>query len=77
MMWASYRDENGERRQIGTDFRFTFGASDLYNAASLLHFSGNSAAAQAANRFLQNLQVYPAGYFSRFPAQEKHFNAYA
>ncbi|MBD5150236.1 MAG: hypothetical protein HDT18_07700 [Oscillibacter sp.] len=75
--WATYRDENGVRHQVSADFKFQFAASDLYNVASLLHFSGNDATTQGANRFLQNLQVYPTGYFSRFSMQEKAFNTYA
>ena len=36
--------------------------------AALLKFSGQSGKAQeAANQFLKNLQLYPGGYFSRFP----------
>lgn len=41
---------------------------DLKRVSGLLRFSGHSGGAQdAANRFLENLQVYPGGYFSRFP----------
>lgn len=77
MMWAAYLDENGTRHQVSTDFEFQFDASDLHNVASLLHFPGGDTKAQAVNRFLQNLQVYPTGYFSRFPAQQKSLTTYA
>ena len=47
---------------------YDFSKGDLKSAAGLLRFSGRSGEAQdGANRFLKNLQVYPGGYFSRFP----------
>lgn len=76
-MWAAYQDKNGTRHQVSADFKFQFSASDLLNAASLLRFSGSDTATQAANRFLQNLQVYPTGYFSRFPEKETCLTTYA
>ena len=45
-----------------------FSRDDLKNVAGLLKFTGQSGGAQeAVNRFLKNLQIYPGGYFSRFP----------
>lgn len=75
-MWAAYRDEDGVRHQVSVDFQYHFVESDLRNVASLLRFPGDSAAAQSANRFLQNLQVYSPGHFSRFPTKKSGFQAY-
>lgn len=70
--WASYRDAQGNKHVVSTDFFYTATKDDLRNVASLLKFTGGSSAQDAAaNRFLQNLQVYSAGYFSRFPQQKK------
>lgn len=76
-MWAAYRDEDGVRRQVSADFKYTFTKSDLQNVASLLRFSGDSAVAQSANRFLENLQVYPRGHFNRFPTHKNSLATYA
>lgn len=66
--WAAYKDEGGTWRYRTADFTYDFSRDDLKNAAGLLKFSGQSGGAQeAVNRFLQNLQLYPGGYFSRFP----------
>ena len=77
MMWAEYQDKNGTRHRVSADFKFQFSASDLLNAASRLHFSGGDTEAQVANRFLQNFQVYPTGYFSRFPEKKICLTTYA
>lgn len=66
--WAAYKDESGTWQFQSTDFSYDFSKDDLKSMADLLRFSGRPGEAQnAANRFLENLQVYPSGYFSRFP----------
>lgn len=66
--WAAYKDESGAWRRQSADFTYDFSKGDLKSVAGLLRFSGRSGEAQdEANRFLKNLQVYPGGYFSRFP----------
>ena len=66
--WAACRDEGGTWRYQTADVTYDFSKNDLKNVSSLLIFSGQSGGAQeAANRFLKNLQLYPGGYFSRFP----------
>lgn len=75
--WAAYRDAQGNRHIVSTDFFYDYDKSDLRNVATLLKFTnGNSAQDAAVNRFLKNLQAYPAGYFSRFP-QSKGFQCLA
>ena len=65
--WAAYKDEDGVWRHTSKDFIYNFTEADLKNVSSLLKFAGKSGAAEdAVNRFLKNLQVYPAGHFSRF-----------
>lgn len=69
--WAAYKDEDGTWRYESADFTYDFSKGDLKNVAALLKFSGQSDKAQeAVNQFLKNLQVYPGGYFSRFPQYE-------
>lgn len=66
--WAAYRDGQGNRHLVSTDFFYNYDKSDLRNVAALLKFTNGDPAQDAAvNRFLKNLQAYPAGYFSRFP----------
>ena len=66
--WAAYKDEGGTWRYESADFTYDFSKGDLKSVAALLKFSGQSGKAQeAVNQFLKNLQVYPGGYFSRFP----------
>lgn len=66
--WAACKDEGGTWRYESADFTYDFSGDDLKNVAALLKFSGQSGKAQeAANQFLKNLQLYPGGYFSRFP----------
>lgn len=66
--WAAYRDAQGNRHLISTDFTYNFSKDDLRNVAALLNFTqGDSLQDAAVNRFLKNLQVYSRGYFSRFP----------
>jgi len=66
--WAAYKDENGQWQYDSADFTYDFSKADLKNAASLLTFAGKTGDAwEAVSRFMKNLQVYPAGYFSRFP----------
>lgn len=66
--WAAYRDENGRWQYGSVDFKYDFSKSDLKNVADLLRFAGKSGDAwEAAARFMKNLQVYPGGYFGRFP----------
>ena len=75
--WASYRDAQGNKHVVSTDFLYNFSKDDLRNAADLLSFTrGDPARDSAANRFLNNLQVYSQGYFSRFP-QIKRFHCRA
>lgn len=64
--WAAYTDALGRLCKVSADIIFKGTAEDLYNAASLLQFSGGSGQADAANRFLQNLQLYSRGYFSLY-----------
>ena len=73
--WASYQDAQGSKHFVSTDFTYNSSKDDLRNVAALLKFSqGDPAQDAAVNRFLKNLQVYSAGYFSRFPRQEKGLN---
>lgn len=66
--WAAYKDENGTWRYDSADFTYDFSKDDLKNVAGLLKFAGKSGASlEAVNQFLKNLQLYPGGYFSRFP----------
>lgn len=66
--WAAYKDGGGTWRYQSADFTYNFSRDDLKNAASLLKFPGQSGGTQeAVNQFLKNLQLYPSGYFSRFP----------
>lgn len=75
--WAAYRDAQGNRHIVSTDFFYNYDKSDLRNVADLLKFTNGDPAQDAAvNRFLRNLQAYPAGYFSRFP-QVQSFNSHA
>lgn len=70
--WAAYRDAQGNRHIVSTDFFYDLSKSDLRNVGALLQFASGDAAQDAAvNRFLKNLQAYPAGYFSRFPQQQR------
>lgn len=65
--WAAYKDETGVWRHTSMDFVYNHTEADLKNVSSLLKFAGQSGARLAAvNRFLNNLQVYPGGYFNRF-----------
>ena len=75
--WASYLDSKGNKHIVSTDFFYDCTKDDLRNVGALLKFtSGDSAQDTAVNRFLKNLQAYPAGYFSRFP-QVKSFDFHA
>ena len=66
--WASYRDNQGNRHFVSTDFFYSATKDDLRNVANLLSFAqGDPAQDATVNRFLKNLQVYNQGYFSRFP----------
>ena len=66
--WAAYRDAQGNKHVVSTDFFYNFSKDDLHNVADLLNFTqGDPAQDSAVNRFLKNLQVYSQGYFSRFP----------
>ena len=70
--WASYLDSKGNKHIVSTDFFYDLSKNDLRNVGTLLKFTnGNSAQDAAVNRFLKNLQAYPAGYFSRFPQQQR------
>ena len=75
--WAAYRDAQGNRHMISTDFTYNFSKDDLRNVTALLSFTqGDSVQDAAVNCFLKNLQVYSQGYFSRFP-QVKSFDCLA
>lgn len=66
--WAAYKDENGTWQYDSLDFTYDFSKDDLKNVAGLLKFAGKTGASrEAVNQFLKNLQLYPGGYFSRFP----------
>ena len=70
--WAAYRNAQGNRHVVSTDFFYDLSKNDLRNVGALLQFASGDAAQDAAvNRFLKNLQAYPAGYFSRFPQQQR------
>lgn len=62
-MWASFRDEDGKEHRVSKIFAFDRNEPDLRGVSDLLHFAGKGKAAQAASRFLENLQVYTVGYF--------------
>lgn len=66
--WAAYKDENGTWQYDSVDFTYDFSKDDLKNVAGLLRFAGKTGTSWGAvNQFLKNLQLYPGGYFSRFP----------
>lgn len=66
--WAAYRDKDGTVHRIETELVFKNSKEDLYNLVSLLRFSGGDSAVDARmNQFLKNFQLYPQGYWSRFP----------
>lgn len=66
--WASYRDAQGNKHVVSADFFYSAAKDDLRNVAAVLNFTqGDPAQDAAVNRFLNNLQVYSQGYFSRFP----------
>lgn len=66
--WAAYQDENGQWQFDSADFRYDHSKSDLKNVSDLLRFTGKTGASwEAAAQFMKNLQLYPGGYFSRFP----------
>lgn len=68
--WASYRDADGNRHFISQDFNYSGKKDDFYKVFDLLKFNtGNKEADMKVNSFLQNLNVYPQGYFSRFPSK--------
>lgn len=64
--WAAYRDANGVRHVIGTDFGYDMSENDRKVVSSLLRFTGNQEGDAAANRFLNSLQVCSSGYYRRF-----------
>lgn len=66
--WVSYTDEDGVEHRLSTDIVFDDSKDDLRNMLNLLSFSDRSTDdADLLNRFLSNLQIYPKGYFDRFP----------
>lgn len=65
--WALYRDTQGNRYFVSTEFFYDSSRDDLRNVSKLLSFTrGDPAQDAAVNRFLSNLQVYSKGYWSRF-----------
>ena len=75
--WAAYRDNQGNRHFVSTDFFYSGTKDDLRNVVALISFSqGDSIQDSTVNSFLKNLQVYSQGYFSRFP-QIKSFDCLA
>ena len=68
--WASYRDADGKKHFISQDFNYAGNENDFHKVSNLLKFNtGNKEADMQMNRFLQNLNVYPRGYCSRFPSK--------
>lgn len=67
-MWVSYTDEGGAEHRLSTDIVFDHSKDDLRNVLDLLSFSDkDTKKASLLNNFLSNLQIYPKGYFDRFP----------
>lgn len=65
--WASYTDAEGNRQFVSSDFSFTHAESDLSLVSKYLQFStGNREQDTLLNQFLENLQIYPKGYFLRY-----------
>ena len=70
--WVSYTDEDGVERRLSTDIVFDDSKDDLRNMLNLLSFSDKDAdEANLLNQFLSNLQIYPKGYFDRFPISRR------
>lgn len=70
--WVSYTDENGVEHRLSTQFRFHFNKEDLHTVSDLLLGSENNTDENGTWRsFLSNLQVYPKGYFERFPTSSR------
>ena len=68
-MWVSYTDEDGVEHRLSTDIVFDDSKDNLRNMLDLLSFSDKDTdKASLLNKFLSNLQIYPKGYFDRFPA---------
>lgn len=66
--WVSYTDEDGIEHRLSTDVVFDHSKDDLRNVLGLLSFSDkNTDKASLLNQFLSHLQIYPKGYFDRFP----------
>lgn len=65
--WAAYKDKDGTLHRIETELLFKNSKEDLYSLASLLRFAGGDPSMDARmNQFMRNLQLYSAGYWSRF-----------
>lgn len=70
--WVSYTDEDGVEHRLSTDIVFDDSKDDLRNMLNLLSFSDKDAdKANLLNKFLPNLQIYPKGYFDRFPVSAR------
>lgn len=63
--WAAYRDSNGTRHFVSTDFAYEYSENDLKIVSSLLKFTGNKKEDAAFNRFMDCLQVCDRRYFDR------------
>jgi len=63
--WAAYRDSNGMRHFVSTDFAYDYSEDDLKVVSNLLKFTGNRNEDAAINRFMDSLQVCKRGYFYR------------
>lgn len=64
--WAAYRDSNGVRHMVSTDFAYDDSKNDIKTVSSLLKFTGNKKEDAVFNRFLSSLQVCAKGHYRRF-----------
>lgn len=64
--WVRYTDASGEDFFISKDLRFNGSSDDLHTISDLLKFTANDTEqATQLNDFLNKLQLYSNGYFSR------------
>lgn len=75
-IWVSYRDANGNFHGGTTIFAHDFGStpSSLKTLDMLLSFK-NVDTDDLLHKFLKNLQVFPLGYFDRYPSTRVDIHA--
>lgn len=63
--WFAYTDKSGKRHVFSKDVVFNDQKSDLMNLGNLFKIPADNEWEKVRD-FLENLQLYPKGYFSRF-----------